>query len=265
MTVSEKELLALRAEVKASPVPAHVAIVMDGNGRWAEARGLTRIAGHREGSESVRAVTREARRLGVRFLTLYAFSAQNWQRPPDEVEALMDLLREYLLKERAELVDNQVRLSAIGDIDKLPPRVTEPLAELRAATLAKASERPNEMVLTLALSYGSREEIVSAVRRLAAGAAAGRVKPDDIDEADLAKGLWTADLPDPDLIIRTGGERRLSNYLLWQGAYAELCFVDTPWPDFREMGLLSTLREYQGRERRFGMTSAQVAAGRGPA
>ncbi len=259
------ELASLRAEVKASPVPAHVAIVMDGNGRWAEARGLGRIAGHREGSESVRAVTREARRLGVRFLTLYAFSAQNWQRPPDEVEALMNLLREYLLKERAELVDNQVHLSAIGEIDRLPLRVTEPLAELRAVTAARASERPNEMVLTLALSYGSREEIVSAVQGLATEAKAGRLEPADIDEAVLSKRLWSADLPDPDLIIRTGGERRLSNYLLWQGAYAELCFVDTPWPEFRELGLLATLREYQGRERRFGKTSAQVASGRGPA
>jgi undecaprenyl diphosphate synthase len=261
MTGTERQLADLRAEVKASPVPAHVAIVMDGNGRWAEARGLARIAGHREGSESVRAVTREARRVGVRCLTLYAFSAQNWLRPPDEVEALMDLLREYLLKERAELMDNQVRLSAIGEIDKLPARVTEPLAELRVAT----SARPTEMVLTLALSYGSREEIVSAARRLAVEAVAGRVKPADIDEDALAKGLWSADLPDPDLIIRTGGERRLSNYLLWQGTYAELCFVETPWPEFRELDLLSTLREFQHRERRFGMTSAQVAAGKGPA
>jgi undecaprenyl diphosphate synthase len=261
MAKDDPELLSLRAEVKASPVPAHVAIVMDGNGRWAEARGLARISGHREGSESVRAVTREARRVGVRFLTLYAFSAQNWQRPPDEVESLMDLLREYLLKERAELLDNQVRLSAIGEIDRLPPRVTEPLAELRAAT----SARPAEMVLTLALSYGSREEIVSAARRVAVEAVAGKLRPGDIDEAALAKGLWSADMPDPDLIIRTGGERRLSNYLLWQGAYAELCFVETPWPEFRELDLLTRLREFQRRERRFGMTSAQVAAGRGPA
>jgi undecaprenyl diphosphate synthase len=178
---------------------------------------------------------------------------------------LMDLLREYLLKERAELLDNQIRLSAIGEIDKLPPRVIDPLAELRAVTAARASERPNEMVLTLALSYGSREEIVTAARRLAVEAVEGRVKPADIDEAALAQGLWTADLPDPDLIIRTGGERRLSNYLLWQGAYAELSFVETPWPEFRELDLLGNLREFQRRERRFGMTSAQVAAGRGPA
>jgi undecaprenyl diphosphate synthase len=265
MTPPDPQLASLRAEVKASPVPAHVAIVMDGNGRWAEARGLTRIAGHREGSESVRSVTREARRVGVRFLTLYAFSAQNWQRPPDEVEALMDLLREYLLKERAELTDNQIRLSAIGEIDKLPPRVTEPLAELRAVTAALAKERPNEMVLTLALSYGSREEIVSAASGLAAEVKAGRLDPAAIDEAALAKRLWTADMPDPDLVIRTGGERRLSNYLLWQAAYAELCFDETPWPEFRELSLLAKLREFQHRERRFGLTSAQVAAGKGPA
>ncbi|HUB05905.1 MAG TPA: polyprenyl diphosphate synthase [Myxococcales bacterium] len=255
---SGRDLEALRVEVRASRVPAHVAVVMDGNGRWAEARGMPRIAGHREGSESVRAVTREARKLGVRFLTLYAFSAQNWARPPEEVAALMDLLREYLLKERSELLDNQVRLSAIGELSRLPPHVTEPLAALRAETGA----RPAEMVLTLALSYGSREEIVAASRALAAECAAGRLSPAAIDEALVARWLWSAGLPDPDLVIRTGGERRLSNYLLWQAAYAELCFVDTPWPDFREADLLEALREFQRRERRFGKTSAQLAGGR---
>ncbi len=252
---SGRELEALRADVRATRVPAHVAIVMDGNGRWAEARGMPRIAGHREGSESVRAVTREARKQGVRFLTLYAFSAQNWARPVDEVAALMELLREYLLKERTELLDNQVRLNAIGELDRLPPHVTEPLAALREETGA----RPAEMILTLALSYGSREEIVAAARSLAADAAGGRLSPEAVDEAALTSRLWSAGMPDPDLVIRTGGERRLSNYLLWQAAYAELSFVETPWPEFREADLLRAVREFQRRERRFGKTSAQVS------
>ncbi len=254
-----RDLDALRAEVRRGRIPAHVAIVMDGNGRWAEARGLPRVAGHREGSESVRAVTREARKLGLSALTLYAFSAQNWLRPRDEVGALMDLLREYLLSERAELCDNQIRLEAAGDLARLPSRVREPLAELRGVTAG----RPARMVLTLALSYGSREEIVHAARSLASDVAAGRLAAEAIDEEELGRRLWTAGLPDPDLVIRTGGERRLSNYLLWQAAYAELLFVDTPWPEFREIGLLSALRDFQRRERRFGKTSAQVAAEHG--
>lgn len=257
MADSGREPEALRAEVRGARLPAHVAIVMDGNGRWAEARGMARIAGHREGSESVRAVTREARKLGVRFLTLYAFSAQNWARPPEEVAALMDLLREYLIKERSELLDNQIRLDAIGELERLPPFVREPLDALRAETRG----RPAEMVLTLALSYGSREEIVAAARALAAECAAGKLAPAAIDEALVARWLWSAGLPDPDLVIRTGGERRLSNYLLWQAAYAELYFVDTPWPEFRESRLLEALREFQRRERRFGRTSAQLTQG----
>ncbi len=246
----------LRDALKGRPLPRHVAIVMDGNGRWAESRGLARIAGHREGSESVRAVTREARRNGIQALTLYAFSAQNWGRPPDEVTALMDLLRDYLLSERRELLDNQIRLDAVGELDRLPPHVREPLDELRAATADQ-----KEMVLTLALSYGSREELARAARVLAAEVAAGRRAADSIDEAAVEAQLLTRRLPDPDLVLRTGGESRLSNFLLWQAAYAELMFVDVAWPVFREAELLRALAEYQTRERRFGLTSAQVRGG----
>ncbi len=247
------ETASLRREVLAQPVPAHIAIVMDGNGRWAEARGLPRIAGHREGSESVRSVTREARRIGVRALTLYAFSAQNWGRPPEEVTALMDLLREYLLSERNELLDNQIRLDAAGELWRLPSHVTEPLDELRQITKGQ-----KQMVLTLALSYGSREELARAAQDLAREVSAGSLDAASIDPEAIERRLWTHGLPDPDLLLRTGGERRLSNFLLWQGAYAELMFTDTPWPEFRENDLLAAVLDYQQRERRFGLTSAQL-------
>jgi undecaprenyl diphosphate synthase len=251
----EAELARLRREALERPVPRHIAIVMDGNGRWAEGRGLPRVAGHRAGSESVRSVAREARRIGVRALTLYAFSAQNWERPPEEVSALMDLLREFLLSERAELIDNQIRLCAVGQVEKLPPHVADPLAELIEATRSQS-----EMVLTLALSYGSREELAQAARALAAEVAEGRRAPEAIDEPALHGKLWTRDLPDLDLLLRTGGERRLSNFLLWQAAYAELAFVDVAWPDFREVDLLQAVVDFQKRERRFGRTSAQLSS-----
>jgi undecaprenyl diphosphate synthase len=247
------ETASLRREVLAHPVPAHIAIVMDGNGRWAEARGLPRIAGHREGSESVRSVTREARRIGVRALTLYAFSAQNWGRPPEEVTALMDLLREYLLSERNELLDNQIRLDAAGELWRLPSHVTEPLDELRQITKGQ-----KQMVLTLALSYGSREELARAAQELAREVEEGRLDAASIDTEAIERRLWTRGLPDPDLLLRTGGERRLSNFLLWQCAYAELMFTDTPWPEFREDDFLGAVLDYQQRERRFGLTSAQL-------
>jgi undecaprenyl diphosphate synthase len=260
MSKPTAEIAALRREVMANPVPAHVAIVMDGNGRWAEARGLPRVAGHREGSESVRSVTREARRIGVGALTLYAFSAQNWGRPPEEVTALMDLLREYLLSERNELLDNEIRLDAAGELWRLPGHVLEPLEELRRITRGQ-----RQMVLTLALSYGSREELARASQDLARDAKLGKLEPDDIDPAAIEERLWTRGLPDPDLVLRTGGERRLSNFLLWQAAYAELMFTDKPWPEFREADLLTAILDYQQRERRFGLTSAQLRSVRGGA
>ncbi len=252
------DLASLRAEVQARTLPAHVAIIMDGNGRWAEEAGRPRLAGHREGSNSVREVTRAARRLGIRYLTLYAFSAQNWLRPVFEVEGLMDLLAEYLELERDEILENGIRLDAIGDISRLPGRVREPLDELMAV-----SRHNDRMTLTLALSYGGREEIVRAARLLAEDVAAGRIAPGDITDESLQQRLWRPALPDPDLVIRTSGESRLSNFLLFQAAYSEIVVVETPWPAFREKELLDAIRDFQGRERRYGKTSGQLRAAAG--
>jgi undecaprenyl diphosphate synthase len=239
----------LQARVRARPLPRHVAIIMDGNGRWAQGRGLPRVAGHRQGAAAVRTVTRAARRLGLEALTLYAFSMQNWSRPADEVEALMLLLVEFLEKEQRELLDNGIRLNAIGDLGRLPARVGERLEAVRLATAGGTG-----MTLTLALSYGGREELVHAAQE-----AAARGGP--IDAAALEAGLWTRGLPDLDLLIRTSGERRISNFLLWQAAYAELYFTDTHWPAFDERELLVALADFQARQRRFGLTGEQVGAG----
>jgi undecaprenyl diphosphate synthase len=238
----------LESRVRARPLPRHVAIIMDGNGRWAQGRGLPRVAGHRQGAAAVRAVTRAARRLGIEALTLYAFSMQNWSRPADEVEALMLLLVEFLEKEQQELLANGIRLNAIGDLERLPARVASRLESVRQATAGGTG-----MTLTLALSYGGREELVHAARL---AAASGR----PVDEAALEAGLWTRGLPDLDLLVRTSGERRISNFLLWQAAYAELYFTDTHWPDFDERELLTAVADFQARQRRFGLTSEQVAA-----
>jgi undecaprenyl diphosphate synthase len=238
----------LEARVRAKPLPRHVAIIMDGNGRWAESRGLPRVVGHREGSEAVRAVTRTARRIGLRALTLYAFSSENWSRPDTEVSALMELLAEFLESERGEMMANGIRLNAIGDLERLPPRVAQKLGEVRAETRAN-----DGMVLTLALSYGGRQEIVHAARRAAA------LRGPALDADDLEAGLWTAGLPELDLLIRTSGERRISNFLLWQCAYAELHFSEVLWPDFRDRELLLAIEDFQRRERRFGLTGAQLA------
>ena len=260
MVDHSEALKTLEAQVKAAPLPRHVGIIMDGNGRWADARGLPRIAGHREGSESVRAITRTARRVGVRALTLYAFSSQNWARPADEVAALMDLLREYLEKERDELMENQIRLHAIGELDRLPRFVRDPLEKLRKETASNS-----EMVLTLALSYGGREELVRAAKDLASRVSQGVLRPEDIEESTLASALWTRELPELDLVIRTSGEMRISNFLLFQLAYAELFFTECAWPDFRDEAFVKALQGYQTRERRFGKTAAQLAATRGAA
>jgi undecaprenyl diphosphate synthase len=237
----------LEARVRARPLPRHVAIIMDGNGRWAQGRGLPRVAGHRQGAAAVREVTRAARRLGLEALTLFAFSMQNWSRPADEVEALMVLLVEFLEKEQPELLGNGIRLNAIGDLDRLPAHVRQRLEAVRRATAAGEG-----MTLTLALSYGGREELVRAARL-----AAARGGP--IDQAALEAGLWTLGLPDLDLLIRTSGERRISNFLLWQAAYAELFFTDTHWPDFDERELLTAVADFQARQRRFGLTGAQIS------
>jgi undecaprenyl diphosphate synthase len=238
----------LQARVRARPLPRHVAIIMDGNGRWAQARGLPRVAGHREGAAAVRSVTRAARRLGLEALTLYAFSMQNWSRPADEVEALMLLLVEFLEKEQQELLGNAIRLNAIGDLARLPAGVRERLEAVRLATAGGQA-----MTLTLALSYGGREELVHAAQ---VAAASGR----PIDEAAMEAGLWTRGLPDLDLLVRTSGERRISNFLLWQAAYAELYFTDTHWPAFDERELLTAVADFQARQRRFGLTAEQIAA-----
>ena len=243
----------LEMEVRERPLPAHVGIIMDGNGRWAEERGLPRLEGHREGSNSVREVTRTARRVGVQALTLYAFSAQNWSRPADEVAGLMDLLREYLESERQEILENGIRLDAVGELDRLPRFVREPLESVR-----EESARNRGMVLTLALSYGGQEEIVAAADELVRRARSGRLPPGSIDVATFASVLWTGKLPPVDLVIRTSGETRVSNFLLWQSAYAEFIFVDTLWPEFRARQFLEAVLEYQKRERRFGLTSAQL-------
>jgi undecaprenyl diphosphate synthase len=246
--VPERTLIEeLRERVRARPLPRHVAIIMDGNGRWAEARSLPRIAGHREGSEAVRSVTREGRRVGLEALTLYAFSSQNWARPPTEVAALWQLLHDFLESERAEIMENGVRLAAIGELERLPGFVRN-----RLDALVRDSAGNGGMTLTLALSYDAREEIARAARRVASRRSA-------VDQKSIAAELWTARLPELDLLVRTSGERRISNFLLWQCAYAELCFVDVLWPDFRELELLQAIADFQGRERRFGLTGAQLA------
>ena len=232
-------------------MPRHVAIIMDGNGRWAKKRLLNRINGHEKGAEAVRTTVRTARRLGIAALTLYAFSTENWQRPQAEVSGLMVLLRRFLASERQTLIDNQIRLNAIGQIDRLPDAVREVLQAVMAETAAN-----EKMVLTLALSYGARAELVHMVRRIAAAAREGRLEPDAVDEETVAAHLYTHGLPDPDLLIRTSGETRISNFLLWQIAYAELFFTPTLWPDFGEAEFMRILLDYQQRERRFGTVTA---------
>jgi undecaprenyl diphosphate synthase len=236
-------------------LPRHVGIIMDGNGRWAETRGKARLEGHRAGADSVRDITRASRELGIEALTLYAFSSQNWARPAEEVTGLMQLLREFLIDERNEILDNSIRLDAIGDIELLPSFVSDPLHELRTVSQANTG-----MTLTLALSYGGRESIARAVRDIARDAAAGKLAADDIDVAKFASYLPTRLLPPVDLLVRTSGERRISNFMLWEIAYAELVFVDVQWPEFRREHLQMCLDEYAARERRFGMTSAQLAS-----
>ncbi|XYH94791.1 polyprenyl diphosphate synthase [Sorangium sp. So ce1128] len=229
--------------VEARNLPRHVGIIMDGNGRWAELRGEPREAGHKAGSAAVRRIVRVCRRLGVDALTLYAFSEQNWARPRNEVDALMGLLREFLMTERGEILENDIRLVAIGDISRLPEVVREVLDPLR-----KASAANMRMTLALALSYGAREEIAAAARELAMEAVAGRLDPEAIDGALLAARLPSLSVGEPDLIIRTGGEQRLSNFLLYGAAYAELSFTERLWPDFTEDDLFAAIATYQQRD-----------------
>lgn len=236
-----------------SGLPTHLAIIMDGNGRWAEQRGLPREEGHAAGAQTVNRVVRLCRELGVQHLTLYAFSAQNWGRPHLEVDALMHLLLDYVHDERSEILGNGIRLTTIGDIAALPEWVRGPLRALCAESAGNLG-----MTLTLALSYGGREELVRATRTLARQVAAGTLDPEAIDAAVLASALDTAHFPDPDLVVRTSGEERLSNFLLWQSAYAELYFSPVAWPDFDACHLHQALQAYAARQRRYGLTGAQA-------
>ena len=240
-------------KIDESNLPIHVAIIMDGNGRWAAKNALRRIAGHKAGVESVRSVVTAARELGIQYLTLYAFSVENWLRPDKEVNALMRLLGKFLKKEISTMLENGIRLTAIGNIQSLPEDVRTILAD----TIQKTAKNKG-MVLNLALSYSGRDEIVRATRNILGDFKKGRLKPGDITGEFFSDYLYTANMPDPDLLIRTSGEYRLSNFLLWQTAYTEFFFTDVLWPDFRKDNLLEAIAEYQKRERRFGMTSEQV-------
>jgi undecaprenyl diphosphate synthase len=236
-------------------LPRHIAIIMDGNGRWAQARDQSRIQGHNAGAESVRVIVECCRKLGISFLTLYAFSEENWQRPKLEITALMTLLKKFLKKEYKLMLDRDIRLHAIGRLDKLPKAAYKALREVMEGTA-----HCRGMVLTLALSYGARQEIALAAKELVAKAVAGQLKPEDVDEHMLAGYLQTSPLlPDPDLLIRTSGELRISNFLLWQMAYSEFYFTETRWPNFREPELMEALHSFAERERRFGKTSEQLA------
>ena len=241
-------------EIDKKKLPSHVAIIMDGNGRWAKKRGFPRIMGHKQGVNATREVVRAARELGIKVLTLYAFSLENWKRPKDEVDALMRLLAEHLKKELSELVDNGIFLKIIGETDRLPKKVQNLLKE----AMEKTSHN-RDMILNMALSYGSRSEIARATRQIAEKCLAGDMKPSDINEKTISRHLYTADLPDPDLIIRTSGEMRLSNFLLFQAAYSELHIVPTLWPDFDRECFLQAISHYQNRERRFGQTGDQIS------
>ena len=228
-------------------LPAHIAIIMDGNGRWAKKKLLNRIMGHEKGADTVRMVVRACREIGISVLTLYAFSTENWERPKTEVSALMMLLKKFLVSEKKEMTDNNIRLNIIGQKDRLPLDVQEEISRSMNATSAN-----NGMLLNLALSYGGRAEILQAVRRIAADVRAGRLDEAQISDAVFESRLYTAGIPDPELLIRTSGEMRISNFLLWQIAYAEIHVTPTLWPDFTKEELIGILKNFQTRERRFG-------------
>ncbi len=239
-----------------NPIPVHVAIVMDGNGRWAEERNQPRLFGHKAGVKSVRTVVETAREIGIRHLTLYAFSTENWKRPSLEVKGLMSLLDSYLKSEKKKMLKNDIRLQCLGQKERLPQDVQNTLAGVIDATTNCSA-----MTLNLALSYGSRSEISAAVRALSGKCLAGDLLPEDIDEELISSYLYSAGQPDPDLFIRTGGERRLSNFLLWQLSYAELYFTEIKWPDFGRAELLDAIADFGARQRRFGKTGSQLKKG----
>ena len=230
-------------------LPKHVAVIMDGNGRWAKKRMMNRVKGHEEGTESVRVIVRTSRKLGIKYLTLYAFSEENWKRPRHEITALMGILKRFLKSELPEMMNNGIRLRAIGSIEKLPDDAKKVLFD----TIEKTSSN-NDMLLSLALSYGSRQEITRAVKEIAMKVKSGGIEPEHINEETIGNYLYTSGIPDPDLLIRTSGEYRISNFLLWQIAYTEIYVTPTLWPDFREEEYLTALLDFQNRERRFGAT-----------
>jgi undecaprenyl diphosphate synthase len=240
-------------EIDKEKLPRHIAIIMDGNGRWAKKKNLNRISGHIKGVDAVREIVTACRQLGIKVLTLYAFSIENWRRPKDEVAALMGLLMEYLFKEREEMVQNNIRLSAIGRIEDLPLEVQNTLRET-----SKKTEQCDGMILNLALSYGGRSEILHAVQGILSDFQKGKIKPEEVNLQRFSQYLWTRGIPDPDLLIRTSGEFRISNFLLWQIAYTELYVTETLWPDFDRKELLKAIAAYQSRERRFGLISEQL-------
>ncbi len=237
-------------------VPRHIAIVMDGNGRWAQKRHQPRLYGHKVGAESVREVVETAAEIGVEVLTLYAFSSENWKRPETEVSGLMSILRSYLLSELSKMLKNNIRLTCSGEIERLPQSVRKVLKDsIRQTT------HNTKLILNLALSYGARDEILRAAKLLATKCMEGELTPDDINSESFSNHLYTKGLPDPDLLVRTGGEARLSNFLLWQASYSEIVFIEKKWPDFRRTEFLETISEFQRRERRFGKIGAQLKTG----
>ena len=247
----------IEPQLNSDRIPRHIAIIMDGNGRWAQARGISRNEGHKQGLEALRSVIRAASDLGVRWLTLYAFSLENWNRPKLEVASLMGLLERYLEIEIDEVMEKGIRLRSIGRPDRLPKRLQKKVDQ----AIARTQDNSN-MTLVFALSYGGRSEIVDAARKLLRDAELGKIDPESLDEKTFAAYLYDPEVPDPDLLIRTGAELRVSNFLLWQIAYTEIYSTDVMWPDFGERELLDAVRDYQSRERRFGLTSEQVRGAR---
>ncbi len=242
--------------IESNRVPNHVAIAMDGNGRWAEKRNKPRLYGHKIGAKSVREIVEAAGELGVKILTLYAFSSENWNRPEGEVSGLMTILKNYLESELSRMLRNNIRLTCIGDLERIPAGVRSVLLD----SIEKTSKN-NDLILNLALSYGSRDELVYATKRIAEKCVRQEMDAAAIDQQVIADHLYTAGMLDPDLLIRTGGEKRLSNFLLWQASYAEIVFTETMWPDFRKEAFYHAIGEYQRRERRFGKTGAQLITG----
>ena len=245
--------MTLKEQIDISRLPKHVAVIMDGNGRWARKKGLMRVFGHQNGVKAVRETVEAAAEIGISYLTLYAFSTENWSRPKSEVDALMELLITTLSKELSTLMDNDIRLKTIGDFNALPKKCQSDLQSVMEQTAENS-----RMTLVLALSYSARWECVEAFRNLARDVSSGLVQPDDIDEQVISSYMTTRDYPDPELLIRTSGEQRISNFLLWQIAYTELYFTDVLWPDFRKNDFYKALLDFQRRERRFGKTSDQI-------